>query len=128
MRVSISFAHGFNLTTVVFITAVYRPNELTNVYDVRFYYMLSHNEIVVTLIQFSVNTRESRNVVVINLSGNMLIEESLHAPEKLIPKLQLFTLNEVANHGDASDCWIIIYDRVYRITDFLDKVSLSIPL
>lgn len=52
----------------------------------------------------------------------MLIDESLSSPEKIKSKLDCFTLNEVANHGDASDCWIIIYDRVYRITDFLEKV------
>lgn len=58
----------------------------------------------------------------VSTSGNMLIEESLHASEKINPRLECFSLSEVANHGDASDCWIIIYDRVYRITEFLDKV------
>lgn len=67
------------------------------------------------------NIEETRNAVV-NLSGNMLIEESLHATEQTNSRLECFSLSEVANHGDASDCWIIIYDRVYRITDFLDKV------
>ncbi|KAG4068917.1 hypothetical protein HA402_005065 [Bradysia odoriphaga] len=51
----------------------------------------------------------------------MLIDESLHASDKLSSGLECFTLNQVADHGDASDCWIILYDRVYRITDFLDK-------
>lgn len=53
----------------------------------------------------------------------MLVDESLHVSEKLNTGLECFTLNQVADHGDASDCWIILYDRVYRITDFLDKVS-----
>lgn len=67
------------------------------------------------------NTEESR-IVIVNLTENMLIDESLHSTEKINSRLQCFTLNEVANHGDASDCWIIIYDRVYRITDFLNSV------
>lgn len=67
------------------------------------------------------NRTESR-IVEVNLSENMLIEESLQSSEKIISQIHCFSLNEVANHGDASDCWIIIYDRVYRITDFLDKV------
>lgn len=67
------------------------------------------------------NSTESR-IVEVNLSENMLIEESLQSSEKIISRIQCFSLNEVADHGDASDCWIIIYDRVYQITDFLDKV------
>lgn len=58
-----------------------------------------------------------------NLSENMLIDESLNASEKIISRRECFSLSEVANHGDASDCWIIIYDRVYRVTDFLAKVK-----
>lgn len=38
--------------------------------------------------------------------------------------LQEITLREVAQHDDASSCWIIIYDRVYDITQFLDSVSM----
>lgn len=57
-----------------------------------------------------------------NLFKNMLIDDSLHESVTLNSRLQCFSLSEVANHGDASDCWIIIYDRVYRITDFLDQV------
>lgn len=52
----------------------------------------------------------------------MLVEESLIASDKIKSDLKCFSLSEVAIHGDASDCWTIIYDRVYRITDFLEKV------
>lgn len=38
-------------------------------------------------------------------------------------KLKLISLEEVSDHDCADDCWIIIYDRVYDITDFLDDVS-----
>lgn len=38
-------------------------------------------------------------------------------------KLKQISLEEVSDHDCADDCWIIIYDRVYDITDFLDDVS-----
>ena len=28
---------------------------------------------------------------------------------------------EVAQHNSASDCWIIIRDKVYNVTEFLDE-------
>lgn len=76
---------------------------------------------VAILIQFQSSTVEQWNVAV-NLSENMLIDESLNASEKINSRRECFSLSEVADHGDASDCWIIIYDRVYRITNFLNKV------
>lgn len=38
--------------------------------------------------------------------------------------LKQISLNEVANHDSWDDCWVIIYDRVYDITQFLHQVSL----
>lgn len=37
--------------------------------------------------------------------------------------LQQISLDEVAKHDCYDDCWIIIYDRVYDITEFLHQVS-----
>lgn len=45
-----------------------------------------------------------------------------HASEK-DNKLNQISLNEVLEHDTFDDCWIIIYDRVYDITNFLDQVS-----
>lgn len=39
------------------------------------------------------------------------------------PAERTITLSEVAWHDSYSDCWVIIYDRVYDITDFLDEVN-----
>lgn len=37
--------------------------------------------------------------------------------------LKQYTLDEVRLHDSWGDCWIIIYDRVYDITQFLHQVS-----
>lgn len=38
------------------------------------------------------------------------------------------TLNEVAFHDSSSSCWLIIYDRVYDVTDFLKSVSVLLKI
>ncbi|XP_018574979.1 cytochrome b5-like [Anoplophora glabripennis] len=43
------------------------------------------------------------------------VAETIPAFDKTI------TLEEVSWHDHARDCWIIIYDRVYDITDFLEE-------
>ncbi|XP_019865062.1 uncharacterized protein LOC109594293 [Aethina tumida] len=37
------------------------------------------------------------------------------------PEERIITLDEVSWHDSAGDCWVVIYDRVYDITDFLDE-------
>jgi len=38
--------------------------------------------------------------------------------------LPLFTLQDVSLHDMPHDCWLVLYDRVYDITSFLNSVSL----
>lgn len=38
-------------------------------------------------------------------------------------RLPEIALLEVAEHDSASDCWLVIYDRVYDVTGFLDAVG-----
>lgn len=33
-----------------------------------------------------------------------------------------YTLEEVAKHCMRTSCWIVIHDRVYDVTNFLDEV------
>ncbi|XP_058196934.1 cytochrome b5 [Rhododendron vialii] len=33
---------------------------------------------------------------------------------------KVFTLAEVAEHNNAKDCWLIISDKVYNVTNFLE--------
>ncbi|XP_023016114.1 cytochrome b5 [Leptinotarsa decemlineata] len=49
---------------------------------------------------------------------NTNVQES---PAAVPPEERVITIKEVSCHDEASDCWIIIYDRVYDVTDFLDE-------
>lgn len=40
------------------------------------------------------------------------------------PGERIITLEEISWHDNASDCWVVIYDRVYDLTDFLDEVNI----
>jgi hypothetical protein len=33
------------------------------------------------------------------------------------------SLHQVSWHDHCSDCWVVIYDRVYNVTNFLLEVS-----
>lgn len=37
---------------------------------------------------------------------------------------RIINLSEVACHDTIDDCWIVLFDRVYDVTDFLDKVRI----
>jgi len=36
------------------------------------------------------------------------------------PKLPEYSLSEVSDHCSPDDCWLVIYDRVYDVTNFLN--------
>jgi cytochrome b involved in lipid metabolism len=36
------------------------------------------------------------------------------------PKLKQFSLKEVAHHCTADSCWMVIFDKVYDLTDFIE--------
>lgn len=50
-------------------------------------------------------------------------EKWTESETQIDPKDRVITLSEVAYHDTPKDCWIVIYDRVYDITHFLDEVS-----
>lgn len=42
------------------------------------------------------------------------------------PSHRIITLDEVSEHDTPGDCWVVIYDRVYDITTFLNEVSIDV--
>lgn len=38
--------------------------------------------------------------------------------------VKLFTRAEVAKHADSMDTWIIIHNKVYNVTPFLNEVTI----
>jgi cytochrome b involved in lipid metabolism len=41
---------------------------------------------------------------------------------------RIISLAEVGDHDTVDDCWIVLYDRVYDVTQFLDTVSAKLPI
>ncbi|CAH1778708.1 unnamed protein product [Owenia fusiformis] len=51
-----------------------------------------------------------------------MMELSIETQDKTVESyIKLFTLNEVADHWEYNDCWIVLRDRVYDITPFLKE-------
>lgn len=50
-------------------------------------------------------------------SKNLSLETRPQTAERII------TMEEVSWHEEPNDCWVIIFDRVYDVTDFLHEVS-----
>lgn len=40
----------------------------------------------------------------------------------------VITLKEVVSHDTYDDCWIILYDRVYDVTKFLNEVKTNVKI
>lgn len=40
----------------------------------------------------------------------------------MAPSTKEYTLKQVAEHKAGSDVWMVIHDRVYDVTKFLDEV------
>lgn len=52
-------------------------------------------------------------------------DERVLTEEKCRP---IISLKEVAEHDSYDDCWIILYDRVYDVTQFLHEVNIKIRI
>ncbi|XP_023016115.1 uncharacterized protein [Leptinotarsa decemlineata] len=55
------------------------------------------------------------------LLSNALAAVQLNSNVQESPTEKIITMKEVSCHDDPSDCWIIIYDRVYDVTEFLNE-------
>lgn len=67
------------------------------------------------------------NVLSLALTALRLSKTNLFATDVLVDQTRrrIISLDEVSNHDTADDCWIVLYDRVYNVTEFLDKVNLN---
>lgn len=45
-----------------------------------------------------------------------------HGGCEVLVQLPEITLMEVSSHDCLLDCWIVIYDRVYNVTKFMERV------
>ncbi|KAF5303087.1 hypothetical protein FQR65_LT08418 [Abscondita terminalis] len=50
--------------------------------------------------------------------SSLLFNEYLNESKK---NKRFVTLKEVSFHDSSSDCWVVIYDRVYDVTKFLNE-------
>lgn len=71
------------------------------------------------------------SVLQINRESDLLFTaieklKRLQIPMKVLQGLPEISLKEVAQHDEMCDCWVVIYDRVYNVTDFLRSVSLVV--
>lgn len=53
-------------------------------------------------------------------------EESLEDVEPSVDDMPTYTLKDVTLHCSIDDCWIVVKDKVYDITDFLLEVNIYI--
>lgn len=70
----------------------------------------------------------SRNILSLALKSLRLSKTNAFSSDVLIEekRRRIIDLAEVANHDTSDDCWIVLFDRVYDVTEFLYKVSFPI--
>lgn len=72
-----------------------------------------------------------KSMLQINRESDLLFNaieklKRIQIQKEVLQGLPEITLKEVAQHDEMSDCWVVIYDRVYDVTDFLRSVSLCV--
>lgn len=58
----------------------------------------------------------------LNKSTSITETENVLSVEKCQPTI---SLREVFDHDNYDDCWIVLYDRVYNVTQFLNQVIIN---
>lgn len=58
--------------------------------------------------------------------------EAIFTSKNVIPSPEknkrIITMEEVSQHDEPNDCWLIIFDRVYDVTTFIDEVGIAFPM
>lgn len=55
----------------------------------------------------------------------LFFKAAVRSASEIDNKLKVITLDEVSEHYNSRDCWVVIYDRVYDITKLLNVVSVN---
>ena len=78
---------------------------------------------------FSVSVTSLISLATVNRLRLLLLDVLNNLPSKLLnltlvqlPKRKLYTLKDVSAHCTEMDCWMVIRDLVYDLTDFLREV------
>ncbi|CAO1338915.1 unnamed protein product [Diamesa tonsa] len=50
----------------------------------------------------------------------LFFKAAVRSASEIDNKLKVITLDEVSEHYNSRDCWVVIYDRVYDITKLLN--------
>lgn len=70
---------------------------------------------------------ESENMVTMALRTLRLNKSSPTKDSEMVLHQEkcrrIYTLSEVADHDSYNDCWLVLYDRVYNVTEFLNQVT-----
>lgn len=91
--------------------------------------MYATNEINSTVNKNLESNTESTNIVT-NALRTLRLNKSAPFSEKDSETIlneekcrRIYSLSEVSSHDTYDDCWIVIYDRVYNVTEFLKEVT-----
>lgn len=89
--------------------------------------MYATSEINATVKQVEVITEDENMVTMavrtLRLQKSTLVSETESETVLNEEKCRrIYTLSEVSEHDTYDDCWIVLYDRVYNVTQFLNEV------
>lgn len=81
-------------------------------------------EVTSLITGFFSNSFSSKTVVELETTVKTVFSPKNVSSPKITQTLErIISMKEVSWHDEPNDCWVIIFDRVYDITDFLNEVS-----
>lgn len=79
-------------------------------------------EVTTRITEFFINSKTVQELET-NVAAVLSSQSVPVASRNIQESNNIITMEEVSWHDEANDCWIIIFDKVYNITEFLDEVS-----
>lgn len=82
---------------------------------------------VADFIEEKTNFQNNLALTALRLDQKSFSENEKTVNENIVSAARkIYTLKEVREHDSITDCWVIIYDRIYDLTNFLSIVSYRI--